>query len=88
MSQRKLPDSGRPRPNPLNDFIPDVRDGLTRLERIILYCLYEAQKDMKGRNVPSVMLYGRVVEYIDIDEDDFKRALERVTAPMEDRGDD
>jgi hypothetical protein len=58
------------------DSIPDVRDGLTRLERIILYVLYETQKELGGRNVPSTMLYGRVVELIDVAEDEFRRALE------------
>ena len=48
--------------------IPDVRDGLTRVERIILYCLNECQNERNGRDVPTVMLYGRVVEHIDISE--------------------
>lgn len=61
-----------------NDQIPDVRDGLTRLERVILYVLHETQRELKGRNVPTTMLYGRVLEMIDVAEDEFRRALERV----------
>lgn len=44
------------------DDIPDVRDGLTRRERIVLYVLHETQKERRGHNVPTAMLYGRVCE--------------------------
>ena len=47
------------------DAIPDVRDGLTRIERVVLLVLAETQKELGGRNVPMPMLYGRVVERID-----------------------
>ena len=50
----------------LLETIPDVRDGLTRTERIILYVLHETQRELNGRNVPTVMLYGRVLEYVNI----------------------
>ena len=52
--------------NRLKDLesIPDVRDGLTYTERIILYVLQETQHEVNGRNVPTAMLYGRVVEYV------------------------
>lgn len=58
--------------------IPDVRDGLTRVERTILYCLDQCQKERSGRNVPTVMLYGRVVEYIDISEQELVSVLQRL----------
>ena len=45
--------------------LPDVRDGLTRKERIILHCIDKIQKERGGRNVPTAMLYGRVLEYVD-----------------------
>jgi hypothetical protein len=32
------------------DQIPDVRDGLTREERVVLYVLYETQKERGDRN--------------------------------------
>ena len=58
--------------------IPDVRDGLTRIERIILFCLHECQLERNGRDVPTVMLYGRVVEHIDISEQELVSVLQRL----------
>ena len=65
--------------NPEWDNLPDARDGLTRKERVILYCLHQAQNELKGRNVPTIMLYGRVVELIDISKDEFQTILSRFT---------
>jgi len=59
------------------DNLPDVRDGLNRKERAILYCLKQAQEEMNGRNVPTIMLYGRVVELVDISEEEFQSILSR-----------
>ena len=59
------------------DDIPDVRDGLTRKERAVLYCLQQAQREMQGRNVPTIMLYGRVVEHVDIGPEEFQTILSR-----------
>ncbi|HET8711699.1 MAG TPA: hypothetical protein VFM32_10000 [Spongiibacteraceae bacterium] len=59
------------------DNIPDARDGLTRKERVILYCLQQAQQELGGRNVPTIMLYGRVVELIDIGQEEFQTILSR-----------
>ncbi len=60
------------------DDLPDARDGLTRLERIILWQLHEAQKERGDANVPSALLYGRVVEHIDVSIDEFQRVLQRL----------
>ncbi|MEX0902726.1 MAG: hypothetical protein WDZ76_08380 [Pseudohongiellaceae bacterium] len=60
------------------DIIPDIRDGLTRKERLILYCLKLAQEEMKGRNVSTIMLYGRVVEHVDISQEEFQSILSRL----------
>lgn len=60
--------------------LPDVRDGLTELERIVLYVLSETQKERGGRNVPTAMLYGRVVEYINISEAQLVACLQRLGA--------
>lgn len=60
------------------DHLPDVRDGLTRLERIVLFCLHEAQRERGGRDVPTAMLYGRVVEHIDVSVDELQRVLQRM----------
>ncbi|HEY9119270.1 MAG TPA: hypothetical protein VIN33_05910 [Marinobacter sp.] len=62
----------------LLDTIPDARDGLTRTERVILYVLHETQRELKGRNVPTVMLYGRVVEYVNISEAELHVYLDRL----------
>lgn len=70
--------SGAPRRDP-RDRIPDVRDGLTRIERVILWQLAEAQKERGGRDVPTAMLYGRVVEHVDISVEELQRALMRLT---------
>jgi len=61
----------------LHNIIPDARDGLTRTERIILYVLDQTQRELGGRNVPTAMLYGRVVEYVDISEVELQACLNR-----------
>ncbi len=61
--------------------LPDVRDGLTRLERVILYVLHETQHERNGNNVPTAMLYGRVVEKIDVGIEEFQAALVRLSRP-------
>ncbi|MCU1282664.1 MAG: hypothetical protein JWM53_6210 [bacterium] len=61
-----------------DDRIPDVRDGLTRLERIILHVLAESERERGGANVPTAMLYGRVVERIDVSSEEFVRVLQRL----------
>ena len=69
-----------PRMDPFDfDKLPHVRDGLTREERIVLYCLNELQKERGERNVPTVMLYGRVVEYVNMSENELQQILQRLT---------
>ena len=68
----------RPDPEALRESLPDVRDGLTNTERIILYVLREAQGERGGRNVPTAMLYGRVVEYVNLTEAELYRYLDRL----------
>ncbi len=65
------------------DDLPDVRDGLTRKERIVLYCIEQIQKERGGRNVPTAMLYGRVVEHVNIGVDELQHILQRL---LGDRG--
>ncbi|MGO1461576.1 MAG: hypothetical protein ACTHZH_05150 [Oleiphilaceae bacterium] len=60
------------------EVIPDVRDGLTRTERLILYVIHETRKELNGRNVPTVMLYGRVLEYVDMSEAELHVYLDRL----------
>jgi len=35
------------------DYLPDVRDGLTHRERIVLQCLYDLQQERGGRSIPT-----------------------------------
>ncbi len=65
-------------PNGPHDRIPDVRDGLTRIERVILYELHKAQAKNGDRHVPTAMLYGRVVEHENISVEEFQRVLARL----------
>jgi hypothetical protein len=60
--------------------IPDVRDGLPRKERVVLWALGELQKRRGGRNVPTAMLYGFVVEHVDMSVDELQRILQRLGA--------
>jgi hypothetical protein len=62
------------------DAIPDVRDGLTRVERIILWQLHLLEKERGGRMVPTAMLYGRVVEHVNISPEELSRLLARLGA--------
>jgi len=62
----------------LLDRLPDVRDGLSRLERVILWQLHVTQKERSDRNVPTAMLYGRVVEHVDVSVEEFQRTLSRL----------
>lgn len=60
-----------------DDDLRDARDGLTRLERIILWQLRETERQL-GHSVPTVMLYGRVVEHINVSVEEFQAVLTRL----------
>jgi hypothetical protein len=62
----------------IEDRIPDARDGLTRTERIVLHVLKQAQDELGGRSVPTVMLYGRVVEHVDMTEQELHLLMNRL----------
>ena len=66
-----------PSRNP-RDYLPDVKDGLTHRERIVLQCLYDLQQERGGRNVPTGMLYGTVVEYVDMTIEELQTTLMRL----------
>jgi hypothetical protein len=61
--------------------LPDVRDGLTRTERVVLWKLDELQKEYPNRGVPTAALYGRVVEHVSLSEPEFLRVLQRLIGP-------
>ena len=63
-----------------HEMLPDVRDGLTRRERIVLHVLHEAQKERRDLNVPTPMLWGRVCEHFYISPDELSAMLARLGA--------
>ena len=64
----------------MDDFndLPNIRDGLTRKQRIILHCIEKIQSERGGRNVPTAMLYGRVLEYMDISVEEMQSILQEL----------
>lgn len=64
----------------IRDLIPDVRDGLTRQERIVLKILHDTQRERGGRNVPTAMLWGRVCEHFYISPEALSAVLARLGA--------
>jgi hypothetical protein len=57
------------------DRIPDIRDGLTREQRVVLHVLHQLQKERGDHNVPTPLLWGRVCEYFYISPEDLSRML-------------
>jgi hypothetical protein len=49
--------------------------GSPHRERLVLQCLHELQKERGGRHVPTGMLYGSAVEYIDMSIEKMQRIL-------------
>jgi hypothetical protein len=62
------------------DDIPDVRDGLTRKERIVLKVLSDTQAERGDRNVPTAMLWGRVNEHLPMSPEELSALLARLGA--------
>ncbi|MGD8572711.1 MAG: hypothetical protein PVH98_09625, partial [Gammaproteobacteria bacterium] len=60
-------------------------DGLTRKERVVLYCIHQIQNERGGRNVPTAMLYGRVVEHIDMSVGELQSILQRLLSNNTDK---
>lgn len=58
--------------------LPDVRDGLTRTERIVLVALQKLTAEKNGRSVSAMQLYGRVTEELDISQREFQAILTRL----------
>jgi hypothetical protein len=61
------------------DGIPDGRDGLTRNERVVLWVLRRAEAERKGRGVRAAMLYGRVLEHVDMSIAEFMQIVEQLS---------
>ena len=69
---RTKPDPGRAKD------LPDVRDGLTHVERVVLRVLGELHRETGGRSVPTATIYGRVVEHVGIGPDELQAVLARL----------
>lgn len=61
----------------LRDYLPDVQDGLSHRERMVLWCLQELQEERGGQHVPTGMLYGNVVEHVDMSVEEMQSILVR-----------
>jgi len=59
--------------------LPDVCDGLTQKDRIVLFYFDKLQKELNGQRVPVAMLYGRVLEHMDISSEEFQSILKKLT---------
>jgi len=65
----------------LKDHIPDVRDGLTRIERAVLVCLHDLQQENGNRNVPTILIWGELIDRgYDISRDELNAMLARLGA--------
>mgnify|MGYP006287079433 CR=1 FL=1 len=79
MSENK--DERRGRSYHPNDFVPDVRDGLTRIERGVINCIHELQQENGGRKVPTVLLWGELIDRgYDLTRDDLNKILAKLGA--------
>jgi len=63
-----------------DDRIPDVRDGLTREQRVVLYVLSQLQEERGDHNVPTTLLWGRVCEYFYITPERLSELLAQLGA--------
>ena len=64
---------------PDDDALPDVRDGLTRTERVVLHVMNEARAEFGARHIPVALIYGRVDEHINISVAELQRVLVRLS---------
>jgi hypothetical protein len=62
--------------------LPDIRDGLTREERVVLHVLRDIKAERDGRNVPTAMLWGRVCERFYISPEYLSEMLARLGASI------
>lgn len=64
----------------MSDDLPDARDGLTRKERVVLWVLSTVQAERGDRNVPLPLLYGRVLEHVDMSVAELQEIVARLGA--------
>jgi hypothetical protein len=58
--------------------LPDVRDGLTATERVVLTVLQELSEERGKRSVSTMELYGRVVERLPLSQAELQAVLSRL----------
>lgn len=56
----------------------EVRDGLNTHERAVLFCLAQIQRELGRTSVPTAMLCGRVIELVDVSQDEVQCILQRM----------
>lgn len=66
--------------------LPDVRDGLTRTERLVLVELQKLTAEKGGRSVSAMQLYGRVMESLDLSQAEFQRILSALAGRASPKG--
>ena len=63
-----------------DDDLPDARDGLSRKERVVLWMIATLQAERGDRNVPLPLLYGRVLEHVDLGIAELQEIVARLGA--------
>jgi hypothetical protein len=67
-----------PNVNDGDDELPDARDGLTRKERVVLRMLSRLEAESGDRGVPLPILYGRVLEHVDMSTTELSEIVARL----------
>ena len=57
--------------------LPEVRYGLSHRERIVLWCLFELRKEHGDRRIAAGLLYGSVVEHVNMSVEETRSILVR-----------
>ena len=63
-----------------DDDLPDARDGLSRKERVVLWTIATLQAERADRNVPLLLLHGRVLEHVDLGIAELQEIVARLGA--------
>jgi len=80
LTARVMDFDDRPKRGPrAQDVLPDVRDGLSKVERAVLYVMHEARAEFGDRHIPTALIYGRVLEHVDISPDELQQVLARLS---------
>jgi hypothetical protein len=63
-----------------HDELPDIRDGLTHRQRVVLLVLHELREQYGDRTVPTPLLWGRVCEHFYISPEELTNMLAQMGA--------